>query len=255
METLNNNQENQPQPPIDTAPTSAVLNETPQKRNYLSWLLGVLVLTVVLAVSFLILTSNQKKMREKSAAINESRLTLSPSPATNPYACVTKYEKINLHYPTNTTSWETYTNPTQGYSFKYPNTLNLLKDKRLSLSTQAEVDKFCELGCEPSHGMNVETSVDSSDPQQNLKDYVTKTLDMPTCEQLGDGISAVRLYRTINLNNKYDAVYFQFNGCGGGSCDQFIIKDKTAGKIARFTSMNLSEDLFNQIFSTFKFLE
>lgn len=47
-------------PPIDAITTPPVINELPKKRNYLFWLLGILVLVVVLAVSFLILTSKSK---------------------------------------------------------------------------------------------------------------------------------------------------------------------------------------------------
>jgi hypothetical protein len=252
METLNNNQGNQSQPPIDEVPAPVTPDITPKKRNYLPWILGILAVVVIFTTSFLILIGKSKPTPIGSLTQQNSS---SPSPTINFYACVTKYEKLDLYYPTNTTGWKTYVDSTQSYSFKYPNTLNLLKDKRLSLSTQTEVDQSCEFGCVPSYGMDVETPVENGDPQQNLKDYVTKTLDMPTCEQSGDRITTVRLYRTINLNNKYDAVYFQFNDCGGGSCDNFIVKDKTTGNIARFMSMNLSEDLFNQVFSTFKFID
>ena len=72
----------QPQPPIDTVPAPAVSGATPKKKNYLPWLLGILVLVVIPAAFFLILTSKSKltptsnKVKESSAEINEPKTIL-----------------------------------------------------------------------------------------------------------------------------------------------------------------------------------
>lgn len=74
MKNSINNQENQPQPPTEAAPTSAALDGAPKKRNYLPWLLGILGLVVILAISFLVLTDNQKKVKKNPATINNPEL-------------------------------------------------------------------------------------------------------------------------------------------------------------------------------------
>lgn len=47
-------------PPVDVAPAPFMPDPTPKKKNYHPWILGILALVVVLAASFLILTSKSK---------------------------------------------------------------------------------------------------------------------------------------------------------------------------------------------------
>lgn len=60
MENSINNQENQPQPPTEAAPTPAVLDEAPKKRNYIPWILGIFILVIIFVTSFLILIGKSK---------------------------------------------------------------------------------------------------------------------------------------------------------------------------------------------------
>lgn len=62
-------------PPIDAVLTSTILDGTPKKRNYLFWILGILVLIVIFFTSFLILIGNQKKEEKNRAVINEPKVT------------------------------------------------------------------------------------------------------------------------------------------------------------------------------------
>lgn len=62
-------------PPIDAVPTSAALDGTPKKRNYLFWILGISALIVIFFTSLLILSGNQKKIEKNPAVINEPKVT------------------------------------------------------------------------------------------------------------------------------------------------------------------------------------
>lgn len=66
-------------PPIDAVPISTAFDGTPKKRNYLPWILGILVLVIIFTTSFLILTSKSKSTRinsltqETTTEINEPK--------------------------------------------------------------------------------------------------------------------------------------------------------------------------------------
>ena len=67
--------------PIDVAPISPTPDVTPKKRNYLPWILGILVLVIVFAISFLILTGKSKSTpinsltQESPVEISEPKTT------------------------------------------------------------------------------------------------------------------------------------------------------------------------------------
>src|SRR3990167_997597 len=96
----------QPQPPIDTVPAPTVSGATPKKRNYLSWILGIVVLVVILATSFLILTGKSKSIPTESLI----------QPLVLPEQTTVADTDIDM------SSWKTYINDKDGYSIKYPPT-------------------------------------------------------------------------------------------------------------------------------------
>lgn len=93
METIIDNQENQPQPPIDADPTSTVSNGTP-KKSYLPWILGIFILAIVLAAFFFILTGKSKSTPTSSLKPPVSQKQ-------------TKVAATDI----DTSSWKTYTIP------------------------------------------------------------------------------------------------------------------------------------------------
>jgi len=104
METLISNQENQSKPPIDDTPISTVFDGMPKKRNYIPWILGILVLVVIFTTSFLILTGKSKSTSTEPLI----------QPSVSPEQTTVADTDIDM------SDWKTYTNPVFGYSLKYP---------------------------------------------------------------------------------------------------------------------------------------
>lgn len=117
METLNN-QENQPQPPTEAAPTPPALDGTPRKKNYLFWILGILGLTIVLVIILLFFIG-------KSKSISSGSLTQSPASQEQ-----TAVDSTNVDIST----WKTYINRVRGFEFKYPNNLEIYSDMGMDYS-------------------------------------------------------------------------------------------------------------------------
>lgn len=93
METLNNNQGNQPQPPIDAVSTSAALDGTPKNRNYLPWLLGILVLLIAISVlTFYQITKGNNKTQPSSGS------TQLPVPQYNQILEEIKYSSLSKNF-------------------------------------------------------------------------------------------------------------------------------------------------------------
>jgi len=82
METLINNQQNQPS--VNTTPAPVMPDVTPKKRNYLPWILGILVLVVFLVTFFLILIGKSKPIPTESL-IQESSPSGSIQPPVSSY--------------------------------------------------------------------------------------------------------------------------------------------------------------------------
>lgn len=93
-------------PPIDVAPAPVTPAGTPKKRNYLPWLLGILVLIIIFTTSFLIMTG-------KSKSTPTSSLT---QPSVSPEQATVADTSIDM------SSWKTYTNKQVGFTLKYPST-------------------------------------------------------------------------------------------------------------------------------------
>lgn len=140
METLNNNQDNQPQPPIDIVPTSVVHDGTPKKKNYLPWLLAILVLAAIIYINY-----SNNRTKTPSLTIQP---TIYPTPQSTPTALPRyqdpwqKYESgqnidgITINYP-------------QGWKINYTREYNLVSDYKAKYRLQFD---FAPPGWNPSSG-------------------------------------------------------------------------------------------------------
>jgi len=129
--------------PVDTAPAPVTPDVMPKKKNRLPWLFGFLALAVILTASFLILIVNQKKMREKSAAINESELTPSPSKNSSFTSQPTVYSTLqptSTDLPRYKDPWQKYESGQNidGITINYPKGWKINYTKEYNLGSDYE---------------------------------------------------------------------------------------------------------------------
>jgi len=104
----------QPQPPIDAAPAQIAPDVTPKQKNYIPWLLGILVLVVISVTPFLILAGKSKSTPTESLV----------QPSVSPEQTTVADTDVD------TSSWKTYINPSFGVAFQYPSNWTVIMDSK-----------------------------------------------------------------------------------------------------------------------------
>ena len=240
----------QPQPSIDAALAQVVPDITPKKKSYLPWLLGILVLVIVFAISFLILTGKSKSTPANSL----TQLSVPPEQ--------TAIDAANIDM----SSWKTYINEVRGFEFKYPNNLEIYSnmgmdysDDSIYLYSKSEKFPYCgvqsiskKIAAEEENLGNMKASslkelIDNSYKQAIEDQYTLKRVVQPVQEGIfagkkmykyvveeegmymiwGSGVKKRSIYTVLALEHNDSYIMI---GCG-------------------------DNNVYNQILSTFKFID
>ena len=198
--------------PINTTPVPIMPDEKPKKKNYLPWILGILVLVIVLITSFLILTN-------KSKSTPAGSLTQPP---------VSEKQTTPAAPDTDISNWKTYTNTNFGFTLKYPSNWTVNVDNK-NVKVTIKADQTDDL----SQGVGI-----SNLDMQNyisLDNWFAKVdKDCERAKQLSEktgGPTDCIQYKRLGKRqvNQFAASKILWNCCGSGPTVRYFIEalDKT----------------------------
>lgn len=222
--------------PINAVPTPPAPDGTPKKKNYPPWILGILVLVVAVTVfTFYKFTKENSKIQP------------APSPS-----------ETSLKKADPTANWKTYTNKNVGFTFKYPANWIENGDSLEEKIGENDVDEFSQKGIsvriyENSGSLNALEFLDTI----FYKDYTdqgSKSLKEAYIKQYREN----SYLKPATIDGKSVTSIEELIEPHGSDGLGIWITIKENGLLLRsYPSADYQnqQKIFNQILSTFKFIE
>lgn len=213
------------------------------KPNYfiiiVSSILGIIFLSSII---FLYFQNQQLKKQFINLQISPTNRAPSPTPKA----------VSSISIPSNEiTGWRTYTNIMLGFSFKYPNEYKDPIENNNYISLMSPLNSGPKKGYELQNGeLKVEIYTSDASSNETLTDLVKKKKEQS--DSLGSNTKILKEEEI--LIDGINAVKQTWKGMGTGQTILFIRNGKEFG-IIKYPAITSRDDEFDQILSTFKFLE
>jgi len=224
-----------PQPPPEVI--------TPQpKLNYLKTIFFFVLIVITLSLIAYLIFQNQKL--QKQVLNPQTSLTIQ-TPSSTPK----KVSSISISVD-ETAGWQTYINMMLGFSFRYPTEYKAPIENNNYISLISPLNPEPKKGYELQNGeLKVEIYVSDASPDETLMELVKKK--KAQSDSLGSNTKILKEEEI--LVDGINAVKQTWEGMGTGQTILFIKDNKEFGMI-KFPAVTTRDNEFNQILSTFKFL-
>lgn len=211
------------------------------KPNWILIILSVLAILLLSSIIFLYFQNQQLKKQFINLQISPTIQAPSPTPKA----------VSSISIPSNEiTGWRTYTNIMLGFSFKYPNEYKDPIENNNYISLISPLNSVPKKGYELQNGeLKVEIYASDASSDETLIDLVKKK--KAQSDSLGSNTKILK--EEGILIDGIDAVKQTWEGMGTGQTILFIKNGKEFG-IIKYPAVTSRDDEFDQILSTFKFI-
>jgi len=214
-------------------------NQTPHKSFFKSILFFILTGVILIVISGLIGYFLGKRQINVQS-INQ----LTPTPFVSP----TSVQTLTID---ETENWKSYTSNNLGLSFKYPSEYKAPEENSNYISLISPLNPEPNKGYELQNGeLKIEIYVSDATPNESLIDLVKKKKEQS--DSLGANVKI--LEEKEILVDGIKAIKQTWEGMGSGQTILLINNNKEMG-IIKYPAITSRDNEFDQILSTFKFLE
>lgn len=216
------------QVPVNPVPVPPVEPPSPPKTLPLKWIIIIIALLagIVLTGTYFIFKSQSGKQTPQPAP----QVSVQPAVSSTPT-------------PDETANWKTYTNKTYGFSIKYPSDLEVEdKSSQFPPFTIFITDKTKQVPSEGGSKINLYAFVEIKSSNSSLMYYVNDTknnLEYIDKKKVGE-------IEFVIAREKF--------GMTGGNFDRYLAQNRDYIITFANSPYALDEQIFNQILSTFKFI-
>lgn len=225
-------------------PTQQPLQDSPEvivsqpKPNYLIIIISLIFGIVLLALIFLLYQQNQqlqKKVLNQQATPTIQLISSTPKTVSS----------ISI-FPDETAGWKTYTSKKLSFSFKYPPEYKVPEENNNYISLISPSNPKTKKNEE----LTIEIYASEAEPNESLIDFVKKKKEQS--DSLGSNTKILKEEEILIDGIK--AVKQTWEGMGTGQTILFIKNNKEFG-IIKYPAVTTRDNEFDQILSTFKFLD